>query len=246
MTRMATRTHFHRSRFITILSELVVFDGGESRDAFAEKLGQWIHIADAISLRASHNAPAADREAHGPATAVRVAAIDAEFVRSRSALESGAAKTSMPYPKRGTPPEIAAAYEPFRRYYVAHQRDMDLKVKPLRARVRDAAARTTPALRQLAALDAALDAILVEREAMLLGKVPSLLEKRFKHLRKSHQATLDAVQQEDNPDLWLQPGGWMARFGTEMQAVLLAELDMRLQPTVGLIEALRNEITPPI
>jgi hypothetical protein len=49
-------------------------------------------------------------------------------------------------------------------------------------------------------------------------------------------------EQPDDPALWMQPGGWLANFCRELQGVLLAELDLRLQPTVGLIEALSNEV----
>ena len=38
------------------------------------------------------------------------------------------------------------------------------------------------------------------------------------------------------------PAAWLADFHEELKRVLLAELDLRLQPTVGLIEALRNEV----
>jgi hypothetical protein len=43
--------------------------------------------------------------------------------------------------------------------------------------------------------------------------------------------------QADNPALWLQAGSWLGRFGNELQTMLLAELDLRLQPTLGLVEA---------
>ena len=38
----------------------------------------------------------------------------------------------------------------------------------------------------------------------------------------------------------MKQGAWLSRFCNELQTVLLAELDVRLQPTVGLIEALHN------
>jgi hypothetical protein len=57
----------------------------------------------------------------------------------------------------------------------------------LRARVRERLARTSPKLQKLAALDAAFDAILKEREGKLLGTVPALLEKRFGQLFTAHQ-----------------------------------------------------------
>jgi hypothetical protein len=180
--------------------------------------------------------------------------VRSEFAHARIALEGtlhagadsttkpGAARMSLPRPKRGMPAELAGAYEPYKRYYIAHQREMELKIKPLRAKVRAAVAGLSSTLKQLATLDAALDGILVEREAMLLAKVPTLLERRFKQLRRSHQDAMTSSGLEDNADLWMQPGGWLTRFGQEMQSVLMAELDLRMQPTVGLMEALDNEI----
>jgi hypothetical protein len=123
---------------------------------------------------------------------------------------------------------------------------MDLKIKPLRAQVREVVAGTSPALQQLAALDAALDAVLADRESLLLAKVPALLEKRFRQLRQAHQDLLLEAQQEDNISLWTKPGGRLARFCQELQTVLLAELDLRLQTTLGLLEALHNETPKPL
>ncbi|HSN78880.1 MAG TPA: DUF3348 family protein, partial [Rhodoferax sp.] len=64
-----------------------------------------------------------------------------------------------------------------------------------------------------------------------------LLEKRFHQLRNSHQQSLVDPQQAGHLAAPLQPAGWLAGFGEEMQTVLLAELDVRLQPALGLIEA---------
>ena len=255
MTRTLARTPLHSSSFVRVLADLVELDAEESRAAFAEKLAQWIHIADAITLRAAHNATAptpADTSGVKPSEAA--SHVRAAFTHARAALEKtlqagadsnskpGATRTSLPRPKRGTPAELAGSYEPYKRYYVAHQREMELKIKPLRAKVRSAVAELSPTLQQLTALDAAFEGILQEREAMLLAKVPTLLERRFKQLRKTHQDARAQTGLEDNPDLWMQADGWLTRFGQEMQSVLLAELDLRLQPTVGLMEALDNEI----
>jgi hypothetical protein len=40
----------------------------------------------------------------------------------------------------------------------------------------------------------------------------------------------------------MQAGGWLTRFCNDMQMLLLAEMDLRLQPTMGLIEAFDNKI----
>jgi hypothetical protein len=107
--------------------------------------------------------------------------------------------------------------------------------------VRDALARSSPALKKLAVLDATLENILSDRESKLLSTLASLLEKRFTRLFKAHQQALVAVQQADHPERWMEAGAWLARFCTELQTVLLAELDLRLQPIVGLIETFNNE-----
>jgi hypothetical protein len=142
------------------------------------------------------------------------------------------------------PLEMPSAFEPYRRYYLAQQRDMELGTRPLRAKARDVLARTSPALKTLATLDAALDDILNDRESKLLANVPVLLEKRFTQLRKEHEHRLESTGMTDIPAYWMHAGGWLARFRTDLQTVLLAELDLRLQPTVGLIEALNHETSP--
>lgn len=80
------------------------------------------------------------------------------------------------------------------------------------------------------------------REQKLLSTVHVVLERRFEHLRKTHQLGLDAAQQQDDPAMWRQAGGWLGVLGKELQEVLLAELEVRLQPFVELIEAFSNEV----
>ncbi len=234
MTRALTRSHFHRSSLIRVLCDLAVVDVVEPVGAFAEKLGQWVDLASAITLRAVHNVsvpPAAGARAPSPASA-----IGGEFHRVRAALEQSIVKTDLPRP--GGPLEVASDFEPYRRYYAAHQRDMALKVPRLQARVRAVLAGSSQAHQQLAALDEAFATMLSDREDRLLAKLPALMEVRFKHLYQLHQQHPLDARQPDKPELGLKPGTWLARFGHELQTVLLAELDVRLQPTLGLLEAL--------
>jgi hypothetical protein len=60
-------------------------------------------------------------------------------------------------------------------------------------------------------------------------------------LRAAHQGEQAGAPQPDDPARWRQPGGWLHRFDKELEAALLAELEVRLQPVTGLMEALRNE-----
>ena len=249
MTRALTRTHFHSSQLIRTLADLAVLETTGPAAAFGEKLGLWIDFADAITLTGVLNTnaldvPTAAQELVGTSVAD-------DFAKARAGLEGVIAKSSSPntgrtraelsLPTLDDPLDDPKVYTPLRRYHQAHQRDMENSVRSLRARVREGVVAAAPQLRQLVALDAAYEGILLEREARLLSSIPSLMEKRFNHLRKAYPQTQPEGHQ---PELWMKPGAWLARFCTELQTVLLAELDLRLQPAVGLLEALHNEKTP--
>lgn len=252
MTRALPRTNFNSSRLIRFLADLDLVDAAEPGDAFAERLSLWLEVTDAISLSAANKAGSAGPSVApaGEAEIARVAVAE-EFARKREALvnsitrscspEGGEGRIKWPSPKVGMPIEVAAAYEPYRRFYVAHQRDMEANIRPLREKLRQALAQAAPALKKLAALDAVLDKVLSAREGQLLLTVPLLFEKRFAQLLAAHRQRLAAGGQEDKPETWMQAGGWLAGFCKELQALLLAELDVRLQPAAGLIEALSNE-----
>ena len=239
-----------------VLADLEVADAAAAGPAFAEKLGLWVSFTDAIALSAVHNqipiqaqvAPVRKLSIAYTAIADEVTKTHAGLVHlitRRGRLASGKTHIQLPEPP-DTATMGAAAYEPFRRYYTAHQREMEAALGPLRAKVRAVLASLSPALQQLAALDATLDNILYERESKLLTKVASLLQKRFMHLLRTHQQTLQTSAQADAPVLWMKDDAWLARFCHELQTVLLAELDLRLQPALGLLEAYQNSIKPTI
>ncbi len=252
MTRMLARTNFHSSKLIRSLADLAIVDAVDPGNAFAEKLGLWIHFADAIALSAVHNdsmaSPSKNRlPIQSEAQIAARAAAGVEFDRIRAFLmnsitkscspNSGKAHIRLPAPALELPLDLRAAYAPYRRFYEAHQRDMELSIQPLRTNVREALAKMSPRLKKLADLDAALEKILRDRERQLLSKVPVLLKKRFEQLFKEHQQKLVDARQPDNPAAWTQAGAWLARFCSDMQTLLLAEMELRLQPTLGLIEA---------
>lgn len=250
------RPNFNSSGLVRLLADLAVVDGVEPEPAFAQRLGQWVSFTDAITLHAALDAGmttascAPSAAQYGAQTASR-AAIRDEFLRVRAAVvdvinrscsvAAGAARIKFPVPQPEVPQELVTAYSPFHRFFLALQREMDAAVGSLRDRVRQALAAASPALGQLAALDAALAQILGDRERRLLLTVPVLLEKRFAHLLKAHQQALGGSGQADDPAAWMRPGAWLANFRDELRAVLFAELDLRLQPVMGLIEAFGNE-----
>ncbi len=233
----------------------------QSGGAFAEKLGLWLDFTDAIALYSAHSSAHSGPEQRTQSSShvVEYEKLSAEYSRVREALAQSIRRSCSPETTTGRikwprPPaevtiDLAADYEPYRRFYLAHQRDMETKVAALRVAVRKGMAGAPAPLQQLAALDARFDAILADRESRLLASVPSLLEKRFERLRAAHWQSLASTltdkpaetQLPDDRNDWLLPGAWLANFCQDMQAVLLAELALRLQPTLGLLEAMAKD-----
>ena len=118
---------------------------------------------------------------------------------------------------------------PWRRCCFGLQQAMEAAVGALRAQARAVLQRraaTHPELATLAALDAALAAMLAPREQAQLALMPVLLEKHF-------------MRPETRQDR--APGA----FKDDMRRLLHAELELRLQPALGLLEALRATHTGP-
>jgi hypothetical protein len=221
-------------------------DAAEPRQAFAERLSQWLGWTDAIALSAALAAPAGNVAHAG--TAPSAGQEEAEALRLRTALaRTLAGETTAPAAPRGRPrplqPEAHAMetsspddFTPQRRHYHARQQAMDTAIGPLRARLRAALAARSPALGRLAAVDAVLEQALGERERSLLSVVPVLLEKRFESLRQAHAAGAPLPAGT--------PAPWLATFRQDMHRLLLAELDHRWLPIDGLLAALRGGQSP--
>lgn len=237
------------SRLIRLLSNDFGIDAAEPKGALGERLGQWLDLADAIALHAAHEASV--KRPPASLSELRCVAVEEEFARGRTALETWIKTSGSPHscdariglrmPIPVATLDVSVAYEPYRRFYAAHQAHLESNVRALRRSVRQALWGASPALKQLAVLDEALEAILSSRERQLLSTVPALLERRFAQLLEVYQQTIVDTRQAEDPALWVQPGGWLSTFGEELQRVLLAELHLRLKPTLGLMEALRHE-----
>jgi hypothetical protein len=245
MTRVLPRTNFHSSQLIRCLAELNLLEGAEPAGDFADDLGQWLHFTDAITLSTVLDSGMANMPAQSPvlhqATGVR---LGAEFERTRTLMLNSITKscaggtTAIKLP---LPPDLEARYSPYRRFYEAHQRDMALSVEPLRVKLRNALASASPSLRKLAELDVMMDKFLRERENRLMARVPLLLQKRFDALYAVHQDRLAVSGQPDSQAEWIHPGGWLTRFCQTLQTLLLAEAELRLQPSAGLLDAFNQQ-----
>jgi len=204
---------------------------------FAERLSLWFGPLAAIRLQAVHQSiravPGAGRQGRGsPAGAIRSLEQDVQRVRgllSRAIAQDPLALAGL------DARDPQAGYAPFRQRHVELQRQMEQMVGALRDHVRQVVGRHSIRLQPLVALDAVLEEVLAPREQKLLPAVAASLERRFAQLRRTHREAPDGDAASAGR------GEWLDTFGQEWRQVLLAELDLRLQPVAGLVEALRNE-----
>jgi hypothetical protein len=249
MTRGLLRTNFHSSQLIRCLAELDLSKDVDPASDFADELGRWMHFTDAIALSSVLESGMAKVATQSPALRLTSGArLADQFARTRAlminsitkscALSGGKSHIELPLPT-----DLEVSYVPYRRFYEAHQRDMELSVEPMRVNLREALAKASPRLRKLAELDAVMEKFLREREGRLLARVPMLLQKRFDSQYAVHQEQLTHSGITDNPAVWMKPGGWLARFCQELQTLLLAEAELRLQPSAGLLEAFNQQET---
>ncbi|NGM86520.1 DUF3348 domain-containing protein [Parapusillimonas sp. SGNA-6] len=238
------RTASSGPALIRLLARLTGSDVFESRQALPDRLGQWLGWTDAIAFSAVLNGPSAV----GPATdRSGGTAWDKEYARVRAALEkaarSGGDAPSAAHRHRGRPSPVVdgvaplmkeATFSTYRQRYGVFQQTMESSIANLRSRLRAALAAKGPEMARLAGLDAALEQALGEREMTLLAGVPASLERYFERLKQAAAPT-DA----SSTAVGAATDGWLDLFQQNMQSVMLAELELRLQPVEGLLKALR-------
>lgn len=231
MVQVSRRAGFTDSALVRLLARLTDVNVPESRKSFSDQLSQWLGWKDAIALYSALNG--------SPATAPSDAlasgnAEEDEFTRLKTALMSAIAEDGAFM--RGQSTDAAVDFATYRRRYLTRQQTMAARIGPLRQRLRTKLEATSPAMAQLAAMDAVMEQALSAHEQRLLATVPVLLEKHFKRLKLADEVD----QAASEPDNEAPPPAWLDMFGRDMQAISLAELDTRLQPVEGLLEALRK------
>ena len=241
LARDVRRTPLTGSAFIRALASLDDVPAPAAPDAFAQRLARWFDWTQAFSLSAALGDAGAlshERRFGGEAA---LQADERELARVRASLGKTIADApdGAPPPRRvnrplaGAPKPVAAEtpvdFATYRQRYTACQLAMETQVVPLRRRLRSSLADRSPALAKLAELDIVMEQVVGAQERALLATVGARLEPRFEQLRGAHD---DAT-----------PGPWLERFRQEMRDLLLAELDLRLQPVEGLLEACRQSLT---
>lgn len=250
MTRVASRANLHDTRLLHFLSQQgLVLDASEPVEV-GQKLSEWLNFRHAIALQGLLDQSELNAQQEPQAARIRINAqvLSKRFDEVRQALERSITQGIPPAPRfaRIAPPEAQllepidpkTAFEPHRRYLGAHQRQMEAVIANLRTQLRGMLAKGDRRWQQLGTLDAAMDTILTERENRLLARLSTHFEKRFNQLLKKHIKASQESHENDTeqPDT----NTWLPALCQAMQTSLLHELDIRLQPVQGLMEALTH------
>lgn len=250
------------SRLQRVLLEMAVVDGGLSHCQFADKLGELISLSDAIvlaeSLRGLKKKPFTRQESteephdvfmHARGTMLRFI-VDSFVMEGQEGASQSTSSLILPRPNRDTLADPEAGFVAYQRFYSLHQSEMDHKVVTLRRQLQLIMTGCSPNLAQLATLDGTMAETMAEFSRRVFAGIPHVLAKRFYGLNLAYRQAGEnpseieatSVSGQDDIDRWLQKGAWLDRFIREMQALLLAELELRLMPIIGLVEALEMEV----
>ncbi|MDC0664340.1 DUF3348 family protein [Marinobacter sp. SS21] len=212
---------------------------------FAERLGRLFGLADTMNLDAALALRKRDAQQSQQNTvdslrqglaAMRQSLTD-QLNASFATRESRSAP-GLPVPKMDDDSPDVSRYQ---RFYLARQRAIVAGIRQQRLLLRKALAQHSPALAQLAELDTVFESTLSNFVGQSFSVVPIILEKRFDALWQAHQHAHPTDAQ--SPEDWLAPGAWLHQFCQDMKRLLLAELDVRLEPVLGLLDALNQEVT---
>ncbi len=240
MTQLPLQTSASASRLVRLLAGWTEGEKATSAPRFAQRLGQLFDLPDSIRISSAHVKVRAD---HFAPPGLARDAVREEFFRLRAAIVRSALRSFIPgtgYARIRFPtpdPEATAAAasnpEPYLAFYAALQRDIDFRCRNLQAATRESVAGFSPALAQLCALDGALADPLAVHNRRFFAAVPRLLEKRIEVLTEQYRQALP--QDGHDTDLWART---LETLRNNMQGLLLAEIETRLLPALGLIEAL--------
>ena len=257
----------HNSRLVHLLSGLNVSGIKTSQAHFAERFAQMLHFSSVINLSmVLEDVSGVDFKPSGiSGLSIRNAFLSAqrELVRfiitgftptarsmdghlpTAESLHTHCEWTGIFSSKhKGKLKKQTTAYEPYRKFYMSRQRSLDIKVQHLRTEIRDSISGLSPALAQLSRMDNALSESTSEASREIFALVPKLLEQRFTRLFDLHRSELPRNPKVTDLEQWMKPGGWISAFCMEMRELLLAELEVRLQPVVGMIDSLPPTVTP--
>ncbi|GGC59958.1 hypothetical protein GCM10011362_05480 [Marinobacter halophilus] len=215
-----------QAQLIQLLARAGAKVDGDPLPCFGERLGRLFGLGDTMTLDA---AIAFRSRQPGMDQAVVFDRLTQELATTRRALISKINGFSDEFESTQT-----ESVEPWLNAWLLLQRKLAATSRQLRDKVRKAMQNHNQILARLAELDAVFDHTMAGYTSQCFAHIPKVLEQRFQTLQTPSEHT-----QEPGT----QPGDWLHRYCEEAQTLLLAELDVRLEPVLGLLEACHNEVS---
>jgi hypothetical protein len=240
------------SSLIRLLSEYEITNIDVSYKNFAERLGLLVDLSDSVKLSESLRAiPKMSFHLIDKANDANCDDLVQEFLKQRSIVLKSILKSfdlnavfipfKLPTPTSLTSIEEAIKFDPYHRFYLLHQSELDFQTEKLRSYVRKVISAQSLSLAQLAELDKTVSQSMMVHTNRRFSIVPILLKSRFKQLYAEYCAAFKHCDFVDKPSFWINETGWLTQFYSEMQQLLLAEFEVRIQPIIGLVEAYNEE-----
>lgn len=225
---------FRGSQMIRFLDELHIADEPVSAERFSGRLAELIDLSHSVKISIAHTAMSRmEFEAFDNSfdtareEVMRVHGETVDIIVKAFTDHTGSTRLKAPKPERLNNESQKAAVKPFLSFYVYYQRMLDSKLNNLREYIRNSASGLSIKLAQLAKLDEVLADTLAAHERKSFAQVPVLLERRFsEQLQRMQAGQLVELH---------------ASFCRDLQALLLAELEVRMLPVLGLIESIEAE-----
>ncbi|MET4026141.1 hypothetical protein ABIE59_001666 [Marinobacter sp. MBR-99] len=215
----------HSSKLLAQLAQLGTPAASDALPCFAERLSRLFGLGDTMTLDA---ATAYRARQPGPVQDAVVEKLTDELTTTRRALVRRVRTWADDLELEGEP-----EFEPVLNAWLALQRKIAANSRQLRDKVRKSMKGQSQTLARLAELDAVFDHTMAGYTSQCFSTVSKVLEQRFRTLQTSPEHPNNSGK---------ATGDWFHRYCEEAQALLLAELDVRLEPVLGLLEACHNEV----
>ena len=241
MAHISTLSLQDRSRLVKQLNKLRPINTGSYDYNLAERIGNFVGVSGSMHLARGLSNLESQIPLKKPEQIDPNASIDIDKARNRfladrhriiQSVHDSFADTQadeqlrVPSAATGVRTETLLTFAPYQRFYSAHQLNMAVAVDETSDLLRRSMAAISDKLFRLAELDRLLQESLEAQTRKQYKVSIKVLERYFKStLAKSKEPT-DA--------------NWIHPFLNIMREMLLAELDTRLQPTIGLLEALNE------
>jgi len=239
----------HGTRLVRVLSELLREDVRYPPPNLAQQLASLVTFQESEQLSSLFIKQQRLELDSAESTALN---IKEEVLNTRLALvetiatsfvQGSGSRIRLPLVNPNTSISALLEFAPYHRFYAAHQRNFELKIHTLQGLLRDAIGGQSPALAELVALDKGLRNALMNHIRTLLAGIPRLLKQRFDSLLQQHQECRIGIEESNEAmwNSWARKGAGLDMFLQDMQGLLLAELELRLLPLLGLVEAVDEQ-----